>query len=264
MLEIEFPTMKHTTILLALTLPALAEDADLAMKLSNPVAALISVPIQSNYDFGIGPGDGTKWTTNVQPVIPFGLNADWNVISRTILPIIDQQGILPNGAADQTGLGDVVQSFFFSPKSSDPIWGVGPVFLIPTASDEILGSEKWGAGPTVVVLKQNGPWTCGALANHLWDFAGNDDRGSVNATFLQPFVSYTTPQATTFTCNVESTYDWNGRQWSVPFNFIVSQLVKLGDQPVQFSAGVRYYAEKPDGGPEWGLRFGLTFLFPKS
>ena len=256
--------MKHTTLLLAFTLPALAEDADLAMKLSNPVAALISVPIQSNYDFGIGPGDGTKWTTNVQPVIPFGLNADWNVISRTILPIIDQQGILPGGVADETGLGDVVQSFFFSPKSSDPIWGVGPVFLIPTATDEILGSEKWGAGPTIVVLKQSGPWTCGALANHLWDFAGDDDRAPVNATFLQPFVSYTTPQATTFTCNVESTYDWNGNQWSVPFNFIVSQLVKLGDQPVQFSAGVRYYAEKPDGGPEWGLRLGLTFLFPKS
>lgn len=260
---IQFPVT--CVALLATSAPVLlAEDADLAKKLSNPVAALISVPIQSNSDFGIGPGDGTRSVTNIQPVIPIVLNDNWNVISRTILPVIDQQGILPGGAADEFGLGDSVQSLFFSPKSSDPIWGVGPVFLIPTATDEILGTEKWGAGPTVVVLKQSGPWTYGALANHLWDFAGNDDRGSVNATFLQPFVSYTTPQATSFTCNIESTYDWAEKQWSVPFNFVVSQLVKLGDQPVQFFAGARYYAEKPDGGPEWGLRFGLTFLFPKS
>ncbi len=244
--------------------PLSAEEADLAKKLSNPVADLISVPIQSNYDFGIGPGDGTKWTTNIQPVIPIDLNENWNVISRTILPVIDQQGILPGGAADVFGLGDTVQSFFFAPKSSDPIWGVGPVFLIPTATDEILGTEKWGIGPTAVVLKQEGPWTYGALANHLWDIAGDDDRGSVNATFIQPFVSYTTPQATTFTLNMENTYDWGSNDWNLPVNFVVSQLVKLGGQPVQFFGGVRYYAETPDGGPEWGLRFGLTFLFPKS
>lgn len=242
----------------------LANDEELAKKLSNPVADLISLPIQSNFDFGIGPGDGTRWSTNIQPVIPFGISDDWNVISRTILPVVDQNGILPGGASDATGLGDVVQSFFFSPKSSDPIWGVGPVFLIPTASDSLLGAEQWGIGPTAVVLKQNGPWTYGALANHLWSFAGDDDRDNVNATFLQPFLSYTTPQATTFTSNIESTYDWEHSQWSVPLNLVVSKLVKLGDQPVQFFGGVRYYLEAPDGGPEWGLRFGLTFLFPKS
>lgn len=241
-----------------------AEDADLAQKLSNPVADLISVPIQSNYDFGIGPGDGTRWTTNIQPVIPIRLNEDWNLISRTILPVIDQQGILPGGAADELGLGDVVQSFFFSPKSSDPIWGVGPVFLIPTATDAILGTEKWGIGPTAVVLKQQGPWTYGALANHIWDVAGDDSRGSVNATFFQPFVSYTTPQATTYSLNLENTYNWQSNEWNVPINIVISQLVKIGDQPVQFFGGARYNLESPTGGAEWGLRFGITFLFPKS
>jgi hypothetical protein len=256
--------MKTSSLLLALTLPVLADDADLAKKLANPVADLISVPIQSNYDFGIGPGDGTRWTTNIQPVIPIGLNDDWNVISRTILPVIDQQGIAPGGTTDEFGLGDTVQSFFFSPKSSDPIWGLGPAFLIPTATDSLLGSEKWGAGPTAVVLKQDGPWTCGALANHLWSFAGDGDRDDVNATFFQPFVSYITPTKTTFTLNSETTYDWSNEQWNVPVNFIVSQLLKIGDQPVQLFAGARYYLETPDGGPEWGLRLGITFLFPKS
>ncbi len=243
---------------------ASAEEADLAKQLSNPVADLISVPIQSNYDFDIGPGNGTRSTTNIQPVIPVSLNDDWNVISRTILPIIDQQGILPGGAADAFGLGDVVQSFFFSPKSSDPIWGVGPVFLLPTATDAVLGTEKWGFGPTAVVLKQNGPWTFGALANHLWGFAGDDSRNSINATFLQPFVSYTTPRATTMSFNLESTYDWQQSQWNVPANATVSQLVKIGDQPVQFFAGARYYFETANDGPEWGLRFGLTLLFPQT
>lgn len=242
-----------------------AEETDLAKKLANPIADLISVPIQSNMDFGIGPGDGTKWTTNIQPVIPFNLNENWNLISRTILPIIDQEGFAPAGdSLDEFGLGDTVQSFFFSPKDSPLIWGVGPVFLIPTATDSLLGSEKFGMGPTAVLLKQDGPWTYGVLANHIWDVAGDDSRDSVSATFLQPFVSYITPTKTTFSLNTESTYDWYNEQWTVPVNLVVSQLFKIGDQPVQAFIGARYYLEKPDQGPEWGLRMGLTFLFPQS
>jgi hypothetical protein len=255
--------MKPTSLLLAFSLPALADDADLAQKLANPVADLISVPVQSNYDFGIGPGDGTKWTTNIQPVIPFDISRDWNVISRTILPVIDQQGITPGGTADASGLGDTLQSFFFSPQSSTPIWGIGPAILIPTATDDLLGGQQWSAGPTAVVLKQDGPWTYGALANHLWNFAGDDDAGDVNVTFFQPFVSYITSTKTTFTLNAESSYDWSNEQWNLPLNFVVSQLLKIGEQPLQIFAGARYYLETPEGGPDWGLRLGVTFLFPK-
>ncbi|WP_193215105.1 transporter [Luteolibacter marinus] len=253
-----------TCLLLALagTSPLHAADADLAKQLSNPVASLISVPVQSNLDFGLGPGGGTKWTTNIQPVIPFDLNEDWNVISRTILPVVDQQGIAFGGATDAFGLGDILQSLFFSPKDPEPfIWGIGPAFLFPTATDSLLGGNKWAAGPTAVVLKQQGGWTYGALANHLWDFAGSGDK-SVNATFVQPFVSYTTAKATSFTLNLETTYNWQTSDWNVPANFLVSQLLKIGDQPIQVFAGARYYLETPDGGPEWGLRFGFTFLFP--
>lgn len=256
---------KRTTIaLLALSTASLhAQDVELAQKLANPIADLISLPIQSNFDFGVGPGDGTIWRTNIQPVVPFSFNEDWTLISRTILPVIEQEGLAAMGdSLDESGLGDITQSFFFSPKNSDLIWGVGPAFLVPTATDELLGAEQWCAGPTAVVLKQDGPWTYGALVNHLWDFAGEDDRDSVNATFFQPFLTYITPTKTSFTLNTETTYDWTNDQWTVPVNFQVAQLFKIGDQPMQAFAGIRYYAEKPKDGPEWGLRLGLTFLFP--
>jgi hypothetical protein len=241
-------------------------DNDLAKKLSNPVAAMISLPLQFNYDSGYGPEDGYRFVLNVQPVVPISLNDEWNAISRTIIPVIQQNDIVgPSGT--QFGMGDITQSFWLSPAkpgSSGIIWGVGPVFLLPTATDDMLGAEKFGVGPTAIVLKQIDGWTIGGLANHIWSVAGDDSRPEISSTFLQPFVSYTTPTAWTFSLNTESSYDWNSDQWSVPINASVSKLVKFGQQPVSLSAGVRYWAEAPDGGPEGvAFRAGLTFLFPK-
>jgi hypothetical protein len=243
-------------------------DAELAKKTQNPIADLMSLPIQYNYDEKIGTTEnGTKQYVNVQPVIPISLNQDWIVISRTIVPLIDQKDIAPNGQADASGVGDIVQSLFFSPKkptASGWIWGAGPVFLLPTASDDLLGGEKYGTGPTFVALKQDHGWTYGMLANHIWSVEGNDSRKNISATFLQPFLSFTTKTYTTVGVNTESTYDWKAEQWLVPVHVSVSQMFKIGKQIMSLQAGVRYWADSPPNGPEGiGYRLQLSFLFPK-
>lgn len=244
--------------------PAATEAQELAKKLSNPVASLISFPMQSNFDFGMGTGSGWRYTLNVQPVIPIKLSQKWNLISRTIIPIIHQGNVTgPN--TSESGLGDTVQSLFFSPNKSEPfIWAVGPVVLIPTATNAKLGAQKWGLGPTALVLKQKKGWTYGMLANHIWSVAGKSNRAEVNATFVQPFVSFTNKQAWTYSINTESTYDWNGHSWSIPINPFISKLVRFGKQPVSFGGGLKCWVTTPTGGPEGcGLRVVVTALFPK-
>lgn len=238
-------------------------DEELVKQLANPVSALISVPFQNNFEFNLGPNDdGFRYTMNFQPVVPISISRDWNMIVRTIVPVIDQDDVIPN--TSQSGLSDITQSFFFSPKKGigGLIVGAGPAFLYPSATDDLLGSERWGAGPTLVVAKQSGGWTYGMLANHIWSFAGNEDRQYVSSTFLQPFVSYATKSKTTFGVNAESSYDWHNGQWTVPINFSVSQLTRIGKLPVQFSIGAKVYAEGPSGAPDWGIRFTITPLLP--
>jgi hypothetical protein len=247
------------------------QEAELAKKLQNPVASLISVPIQNNWDFGLGPAHAMKYTANIQPVIPESISENWNLIIRTILPVIYQEALVNKPGApasvgqSHAGLGDTTQSFFFSPKNPVGGWilGAGPVGYYPTATSDYLGAGQWGAGPTIVALQQQHGFTYGILANQIWSFAGQQNRQEVNATYLQPFVSFTTKTYTTFAVNTETTYNWQAEEATVPMNYMVQQLVKIGKLPVAFQAGYRYYIEKPNGGPDWGLRFTVTFLFPK-
>ena len=240
-------------------------EAELAKKLQNPIANLISIPVQNNWDFNIGPEDAYKYTSNVQPVIPFSISEDWNVITRTIMPFVHAQSPEPGGD-NVTGMGDTTQSFFFSPKaptSDGWVWGVGPAFLWPTSSSSRLGTGKTGAGPTVVLLKQKDGWTYGFLGNQIWSFAGKSTTSDVNSTFAQPFFTYTTKSYTSLGLTSESTYDWEAREWTVPLNINASQLLKLGKLPIQFLAGPRFYLHTPDGGPNFGLRFMVTLLLPE-
>lgn len=243
------------------------ESAELAKKLQNPVGDLIAVPIQFNYDRDIGPNDdGSRRALIIQPVYPFSLNEDWHLISRTIIPIIDQQDISARGM-NESGVGDITQSFFLSPSELTKrgwVWGVGPVALLPTASEDVLGTEKFGLGPTAVVLKQEGPWTVGALANHIWSVAGEDDRADVSASYFEPWLSYTTQSQTTITMSVETVYDWEAEEASIPVTLIVDQLFQVGKQYISIAPGIYYYADSPRGGPEgFGFRLQITFLFPK-
>jgi hypothetical protein len=238
----------------------------------------------------IGPsreGDGLK--LNVQPVIPFKLDANWTLISRTIVPAIYQNDVAP-GSGQQFGLADTVQSFFLSPSPTPLggeakfIWGAGPVLLLPTGTSPLLTAHEFGTGPTGVALIQQGPWTVGVLTNHIWsignqsapaslacdDYACLSDpvdapsgRAGISATYIQPFISYTTKDAWTFGLNTESTYDWFAEKWTIPVNATVSKLMMFGKQPVSLGVGVRYWAETPEGGPHgFGARAIVTFLFP--
>lgn len=237
--------------------------SDIAKKLQNPVANLISVPFQNNFDFGGGPDhNGFQYQLKFQPVIPITLCTNWNLITRTIVPYVYQHDRI--GTSVQSGLQDTTLSLFLSPKTQSALtWGIGPDLYFPTATENALGADKWGAGPTVVALCQEKGWTFGALVDQIWSYAGDQNRSRLSFVYLQPFIAYTTKSHTTFGADSESTYDWVANQWTMPFNGYVQQLVKFGKLPVQFEFGGRYYSNKPAQGPNWGLRFTITLVLPK-
>jgi len=238
-----------------------SQDAELAKELQNPVADLITLPLESRFDFG--GGNKLRYTLNIQPVLPFELGPNLVLVSRTILPVIYAEAV-GNDQRSRTGLGDTSQSFFLAPREpvNGWIYGAGPVLRLPTATESELGDGVWGAGPTAVALRQDDAWTYGLLASHIWSFAGRSG-STVNATSLQPFLSYTNSSLTTFGLGSEAAYDWEARQWLVPLDVTVSQLVRIGNTPVDFAVGGRSYLDRPAGGPNWGIKFTVTFMLPK-
>ncbi len=245
------------------------EDAasKLAKETQNPVADLISVPFQNNFNFGAGAEDEMVWVLNVQPVIPISLNEDWKLITRTIMPIINQPSLLP-GVDDAFGLGDINPTVFLSPaKPRKLIWGVGPTMTLPTASTSLLGSGKWSAGPAAVGLYMDGPWVVGALVNQQWSFAGWGD-GHVNQLLIQPFVNYNlrhgwyVSSAPIVTANFSA---GSSDHWTVPVGGGGGKVWRVGKVglPVNTQLQAFYNADTPEFGPDWQLRFQVQFLFPR-
>ena len=246
--------------------PARSEEpseSELAKKTQNPVADLISVPIQDNTSYEFGPRDRTQNVLNIQPVVPFGLSENWNLISRTILPIVSTPSLL-RGQDRQNGIGDISASLFVSPREPTAgwlIWGAGPVVNVPTASDALLGSDQWGAGMTAVALTIQGPIVAGALVNNVWSLEGPD----FSRFLLQYFVNYNLPggwylsSAPILTADFEAEHD----AWLVPVGGGFGKVHRFGKLPLNLGFQAFYNAEKPQFAADWSTRFQIQFLFPR-
>jgi len=249
---------------------ARAADADLARAAQNPIADMISLPFQNNTNFNVGPLEETQNILNIQPVYPVNLNEEWNLITRTIVPLISQPAFTPSQDREN-GLGDIQFSAFFSPKkptAGGVIWGVGAIAQLDTASDDRLGQGVWGLGPTAVALTSKGAWVIGGLVNNVWSVSEDSGRQEVNQFLFQPFINYNFPDvpgrylsfAPIITANWEAD---SGNRWTVPLGLGVGQIFRIGKQPVNGLVAAYYNVEKPDYGADWQLRVQLQFLFPK-
>jgi hypothetical protein len=252
-------------------------EEELVKQTQNPVADLISVPLQNNFNFGTGSKNRTVYVGNIQPVIPIKLGDDWNLITRTIMPIINQPSLFP-GMDSATGLGDINPTFFFSPaKSGELIWGVGPTFTLPTATDSLIGSGKFSMGPAAVALTIQGHWVVGALANNQWSVAGWG-KNNVNSFLLQPFVNYNLPDHWYLVSAPIMTANWaaakGGDVWTVPLGGGIGKLFRLGEVlpleghaiaklPINTQLQAFGNVHRPEFGSEWQLRFQVQLLFPK-
>ena len=238
---------------------------DLAKAAQNPVAAMISVPFQNNTNFNVGPFNRAQDILNIQPVIPITLNQDWNLISRTIVPLMLQPS--PYTDADLFGLGDINETLFLSPTHPGPvIWGIGPAFTAPTATNTILGTGKWLAGPSAVALVMPGHWVIGALVSNQWSFAGDNNRASVNTGLIQPFINYNFPGGWYASVSPIITVNWNaasGQQWTVPVGGGIGRVFRIEKQPINVQVAGYYNVVHPDGAADWQLRLQLSLLFPR-
>lgn len=241
-----------------------ASAQELADKLANPVASLISVPLQNNLNYGIGPFNGSKYTINIQPVIPFKLTENLNLITRYILPVVDQRDITGENT-HEFGLSDATVTAFFAPKTKGLIFGFGPAFLVPTATEKVLGTEKFGIGPSVLVMHQGKGLSVGFIANQIWSVAGNEDRTDFNSFYTQIFLSHSYKSGASLGVNAEITQNWEGNTTMISLNPSIGGITKFGNQVVQFNVQPLIPIVGPhEMKPDWGLRAVIAFVFPGS
>jgi hypothetical protein len=245
--------------------PAADDAAAIAKKLANPIGALISVPFQNNTDIGIGDYNGSRNTLNFQPIVPFSLSAKYSLITRYIVPVIAQYDITGEGT-QEVGLSDALLSGWLSNAvvKNGVVWGVGAAFLVPTATNDFLGTKKLGVGPTIIVLQQKSGWTYGLLMNQIWSVAGDADRADVNQMYLQPFITKNWKSGAGLTVNSETTLNWEANTTNAYINIMAGGLTKLGKQLLQLQVGPRIHVAAPEGGKsDFGVRAAAIFVFPK-
>jgi hypothetical protein len=243
-------------------------EGELAKKTQNPVADLISVPIQNNFNFNVGPHNQTQTVINIQPVVPIKLNEDFNLITRTILPVVDQPDPVSN--TSQFGLGNLNTTLFLSPSKSKAVtWGVGPIFGFPTKTNDLLGSNTFTVGPSAVVVAMPKHWVIGALANQQWSIGDAAPSQRVNALLIQPFINYNLPEgwyltsAPVITANWEAFGNNSSDRWVIPIGGGFGKIVKTGGPPLNMNLQGYYNVVNPDQGSDWQLRFTVALLFPK-
>lgn len=255
-----------TFLVLTISVTALAgETEDLAKESQNPIANIISLPFENNFDFGVGEEDAFVYTLKMKPVYPLNLGKV-NLINRFILPVIYQEERV-EGEGSQFGLGDLTYQAFFSPaKLGKIIWGAGPAFVLPTNTDDLLGVDKWSAGPAAVALAKPGHWLFGALTQNVWSYAGDSDASDVNFTSFQYFINYNFEGGWYLSSTPTITADWEADsddRWTVPFGGGVGRLVKFGQKLVDLKLQGFYNVEKPKAAADWSLQFQVKMLFPQ-
>lgn len=258
-----------TFIFLSLTSTVVRSESDVEdvrRASQNPVSMMISLPFQNNTSFKVGPDDGVINVLNIQPVYPIELNKDWNLITRTILPIISRNKNVAGGA--YTGIGDISFSAFFAPVNTGSkfIWGAGPIITVPTATDDSIGSEKISAGPSVVALYMSKPWVVGALVSQQWSIAGTGSAQDVSAMLIQPFITYNMDNGWYINSSPIITANWeasNGNKWTVPVGGGFGRVFRIGNQVVNAGVQSFYNVESTNGSGDWSTRFQIAFLFPK-
>jgi hypothetical protein len=243
-------------------------EEELAKLAQNPVGNLISVPFQNNTNFNFGPEGGTQNVLNIQPVIPISVSDDWNIITRTILPIVSMPALSPD-IPSLSGISNTTLTAFLSPANPGHwIWGVGPVFQLPTNSNAELGNKNFGAGASFVVLhlEHGSPWVYGFLMNNVWSTTTSKQGGAYNTGLLQPFVNFNFASGFYLTSSPIMTVNWKAQgsqQFTVPMGGGAGKIIHLGRLPVNCSLAAYYSVDKPEYGSNWNIRAQAQFMFPK-
>ena len=249
-------------------------EASLAKAAQNPVANMMSLPLQYNFYTAGGLGSESMMVLNVQPVLPLPIGKDWLIVSRTVVPftsvplpaVIPAVAASPLGGPRASGIADIEeQAYVTSAKPGKFTWAVGPIFSFPTATNNVLRTGQWGLGPTAVGLVMPGPWVIGTLVNNVWRIGGAANGHVLNNFTVQPFINYNLPRAWAISTAPLITSNWSapdGQRWTVPIGLGISKVTHLVEQPLNLELQYYHNLNHPSGAGSEQLRLEVAALWP--